>query len=97
MKPSLWVILILGVAFTLVTFVVARNQVYSQEQDLRSDLKKRVETLAESLQENVEPFVQRRAASQLSPVVDRSVGLRSFILKHDGVAFESTIANDFSS
>ena len=70
-KLSLRVILILGVAITLVTFVVARNQVRSEKQGLRSDLEKRVETLAESLQETVEPVVQRGAASQLSPVLER--------------------------
>jgi hypothetical protein len=71
MKLSLRVILILGVAITLVTFVVARNQVRSEKQGLRSDLEKRVETLAESLEKTVEPVAQKGAASQLSPVVER--------------------------
>jgi len=71
MKLSLRLILILGVAITLVTFVVARNQVRSEKRGLRSDLERRAETLAESLQETVEPVVQRGAVSQLGPVVER--------------------------
>jgi hypothetical protein len=71
MKPSLRLILILGVAITLVTYVVARDQVRSEMRGLRSDLERRAETLAESLQETVEPVVQRGAASQLRREVER--------------------------
>ena len=71
MKLSLRLILILGVAITLVTYVVTRNQVRSEKFGLRSDLERRAETLAESLQETVEPVVQRGAAPQLRRVVER--------------------------
>ena len=71
MKLSLRLILILGVAITLVTYVVTRNQVRSEKVGLRSDLERRAETLAESLQETVEPVVQRGAAPQLRRVVER--------------------------
>jgi trehalose 6-phosphate synthase len=71
MKLSLRLILLLGVAITLVTYIVARNQVRSEKLGLRSDLERRAETLAESLQETVEPVVQRGAASQLRRVVER--------------------------
>jgi len=71
MKLSLRLILILGVAITLVTYVVTRNQVRSEKLGLRSDLERRAETLAESLQETVEPVVQRGAAPQLRRVVER--------------------------
>jgi trehalose-6-phosphate synthase len=71
MKLGLRLILILGVAITLVTYVVARNQVRSEKLGLRSDLEQRAETLAESLQETLEPVVQERDTPQLRRVVER--------------------------
>ena len=71
MKLNLRLILILGVAISLVTFVVAQNQVRSEKRGFRSDLVRRAETLAESLQETVEPVVQSGAASELRLVVER--------------------------
>jgi hypothetical protein len=59
MKLSLRLIPILAIAITLVTFVVARNQVRSEKRGLRADLERRAEILAESLQETVEPVLQR--------------------------------------
>jgi len=71
MKLGLWLILILGVAITLVIYVVARNQVRTEKLGLRSDLERRAETLAESLQETVEPVLQRRDTPQLRRVMER--------------------------
>jgi trehalose 6-phosphate synthase len=71
MKLSLRLILILGVAIALVTYVVARNQVRSEKLGLRSDLDRRAETLAESLQETLEPVVQERDTPQLRRVMER--------------------------
>src|SRR6202035_952753 len=53
MKLSLRLLLILGVAITLVTSVAAQNQVRSEKRGLRSDLEWRAETLSESLQKTV--------------------------------------------
>src|SRR5467141_1257884 len=71
MKLSLRLIPILAVAITIVTFSVARNQVRSEKQGLRADLERRAEILAESLQETVEPVLQKGSMSQLRRLVDR--------------------------
>src|SRR5260370_35684946 len=71
MKLSLRLIPILAVAITIVTFSVARNQVRSEKQGLRADLERRAEILAESLQETVEPVLQRGSTTQLRRLVER--------------------------
>ena len=71
MKLSLRLIPILAVAITIVTFIVARNQVRSEKRGLRADLERRSEILAESLQETVEPVVQKGSTSQLRRLVER--------------------------
>src|ERR1700687_2797610 len=79
MKLSLRLIPILAIAITLVTFVVARNQVLSEKRGLQSDLERRAEILAESLQETVEPVLQRGATSQLRRIVER-FGNREYLV-----------------
>jgi len=71
MKLSLRLIPILAIAITIVTFIVARNQVRSEKQGLRADLERRSEILAESLQETVEPVVQKGSTTQLRRLVER--------------------------
>src|SRR5258708_13390551 len=71
MKLSLRLIPILAIAITIVTFIVARNQVRSEKQGLRADLERRAEILAESLQETVEPVLQRGSTTQLRRLVER--------------------------
>ncbi len=71
MKLSLRLILILAIAITIVTFLVARSQVHSQKQGLRADLERRAEILAESLQETVEPVLQEGSTIQLQRLVER--------------------------
>ena len=71
MKLSLRLIPILAIAITIVTFIVARNQVRAEKQGLRSDLERRAEILAESLQETVEPVLQRGSTNQLRRLVER--------------------------
>jgi len=71
MKLSLRLIPILALAITLVTFIVARNQVRSDKLGLRADLERRAEILAESLQETVEPVLQKGATIQLRRIVER--------------------------
>jgi trehalose-6-phosphate synthase len=71
MKLSLRLILILALAITIVTFVVARNQVGSQKQALHADLERRAEILAESLQQTIEPVLQEGSPIQLGRLVER--------------------------
>src|SRR5215475_10763738 len=71
MKLSFRLIPVLAIAITLVTFIVARNQVRSEKQALRADLERRAQILTESLQETVEPVVQSGATNKLRRVVER--------------------------
>ncbi len=71
MKLSLRLILSLVIGITLVTFLVARNQVRSEKRGLRADLEKRAAILAESLQEIVEPALDRGSHDQLRRIVER--------------------------
>ncbi|MGA8220244.1 MAG: trehalose-6-phosphate synthase [Candidatus Acidiferrales bacterium] len=71
MKLSLRLILLLVAGITLVTFLVARYQVRSEKRGLRADLERRAAVLAESLQEIVEPALERGSHDQLRRVVER--------------------------
>ncbi|MBZ5698706.1 MAG: trehalose-6-phosphate synthase [Acidobacteriia bacterium] len=71
MKLTLRLIPILAVAITIVTFIVAQNQVRSEKRGLRADLERRAEILAESLQETVEPVLQWGSVDQLQRIVER--------------------------
>jgi trehalose 6-phosphate synthase len=71
MKLSLRLIPILAMAITIVTFIVAGNQVRSEKRGLRANLERRAEILTESLQETVEPVLQRGSVDQLRRIVER--------------------------
>ena len=71
MRLSIRLILFLVVGITLVTFLVARNQVRSEKSGLRADLERRAEVLAESLQEIAEPAMERGSRDQLRHIVER--------------------------
>jgi alpha,alpha-trehalose-phosphate synthase [UDP-forming] len=70
-RLSLRLILFLVVGISLVTFFIARNQVRSEKRGLRADLQRRAEILAESLQEIIEPVLQRSSPPHLRPIVER--------------------------
>jgi alpha,alpha-trehalose-phosphate synthase [UDP-forming] len=70
-KLSLRLILFLVLGISLVTFVVARNQVRSEKRGLRADLERRAEILAESLQEIIEPALEKGSRDQLRHIVER--------------------------
>ena len=71
MRLSLRLILFLVVGITLVTFLVARNQVRSEKRGLRADLERRAGILAESLQEIIEPALERGSRDSLRRIVER--------------------------
>ncbi len=72
MKLSLRLVFALVASISVVTFVIARNQVVAEKDSLRADLERRGEVLTESLQETVEPALERRdAQAQLRRIVDR--------------------------
>ena len=70
MKLSLRLIASLVFSISLLTFLVARNQVRSQKSGMRGDLARRAEVLTESLQETVEPVLQK-GPTQLRRIVER--------------------------
>ncbi|HKV04895.1 MAG TPA: trehalose-6-phosphate synthase [Candidatus Acidoferrales bacterium] len=71
MRLSLRLILFLVVGITVVTFIISRNEVKAEKQGLRTDLERRAEVLAESLQEIVEPALNRGSRAQLRHIVER--------------------------
>jgi alpha,alpha-trehalose-phosphate synthase [UDP-forming] len=71
LRLSLRLILLLVVGVTVVTFLVARNQVRAEKRGLRDDLQRRSEILAESLQELVEPALGQRSHVELRRIVER--------------------------
>ena len=71
MRLSLRLILFLVVGISLITFFISRNQVRSEKRGLRADLQRRAEVLAESLQEIVEPALQKSSQPQLRRIVER--------------------------
>ena len=71
MRLSLRLILFLVAGITLVTFLVARNQVRGEKRGLRADLERRAGILAESLQEIIEPALERGSHDQLRRIVER--------------------------
>jgi trehalose-6-phosphate synthase len=70
-RLSLRLILFLVVGITLVTFLVAWNEVRFEKRGLRADLERRAGILAESLQEIVEPALERGSRDQLRRIVER--------------------------
>lgn len=71
MRLSLRLILLLVAGVTLVTFLVARSQVRAEKRGLRTDLERRAEILGESLQEIIEPALDRRSHQYLRRLVER--------------------------
>ena len=56
---------------SVVTFIVSKNEVRWQKRGLRADLERRAEILAESLQEIVEPALEKGSREQLRHIVER--------------------------
>ena len=71
MRLSLRLIISLVVGMAIVTFLIARSQVRSVKLGMRTDLQRRAEVLAESLQEVVEPALAKHSHEQLRNIVDR--------------------------
>ncbi len=71
MKLSLRLIAYLVVSISLVTFVVASNQVSAGKQGLRNDLSRRARVLTESLQETIESISPKDSRTQYPHIVQR--------------------------
>jgi sensor histidine kinase regulating citrate/malate metabolism len=70
-KLSLRLILFLVAGITIVTFFVSKNEVRAEKRGLRTDLVHRAEILSESLQEIVEPALEKGSREQLRHIVER--------------------------
>jgi len=71
MRLSFRLIVSLVVAVTLVSILFAFYQVRTDNRTRRTDLEKRAQVLAESLQETVEPLFARGAKANLQRIVER--------------------------
>jgi trehalose-6-phosphate synthase len=71
MKLSLRLILFLVAGMSVITFIVSKNEVRWQKRGLRADLERRAEILSESLQEIVEPALEKGSREQLRHIVER--------------------------
>jgi uncharacterized membrane protein affecting hemolysin expression len=71
MKLSIRLILFLVAGITVVTFIVSKNEVRWHKRGLRADLERRAEILSESLQEIVEPALEKGSRDQLRHIVER--------------------------
>jgi alpha,alpha-trehalose-phosphate synthase [UDP-forming] len=71
MRTTLKIVLPLIISVVVVSLFFAAYQVRTRKRDLRNDLSRRAEILAESLQENVEPLLDRAPEKNLQRLVDR--------------------------
>src|SRR5712664_188450 len=71
MRTTLKIILPLIVSVAAVSLLFAAYQVRTEKRILRNDLSRRAEILGESLQENVEPLLERGQEKSLQPLVER--------------------------
>ena len=69
MKLSIRLILFLVAGITIVTFVVSKYEVRWEKRGMRADLVRRAQILAESLQEIVEPVLEKDSREQLRRIV----------------------------
>jgi alpha,alpha-trehalose-phosphate synthase [UDP-forming] len=70
-KLSTRLILLLVAGVTLVTYVIARNQVRSEKRGLRTDLERRAAILSDSLEEIIQPSLEKGSLEQLRRTLDR--------------------------
>src|ERR1700735_2324602 len=71
MRLSIRLILFLVAGITIITFIVSKYEVRSEKRGMRADLVRRAEILAESLQEIVEPALEKGSREQLRHIVER--------------------------
>jgi len=71
MRTTLRIVLPLIVSVALVSLLFAAYQVRTEKHGLRDDLARRTEVLGESLQENIEPLLERGQERNLQHLVER--------------------------
>ena len=63
------------ISITLVAFLFAFFQVRSEKHALRSDLERRAEILAESLEDSVQPLLEGQSWESLQHLLNRGITL----------------------
>src|SRR5712664_198969 len=71
MRTTLKIILPLIVSVAVVSLLYAGYQVRTEKRNLRNDLVRRSSVLAESLQESIEPLLDRASGKNLQRLVER--------------------------
>ena len=71
MRTTLKIVLPLIISVAVVSLLFAAYQVRTEKRILRNDLSRRAEILGESLQESVEPLLDRAREKNLQRLVDR--------------------------
>lgn len=100
MKLSLRLILFLVVSVSAATFVVSRSLVRAEKDRISSDLIHRAETLADSLQEAIEPALQHASHPRLQQIVDRFsnrehlLGIAIYGKENNPVVVSANLRND---
>ena len=89
MRTTLKIVLPLIISVALISLLFAGYQVRTEKRILRNDLSRRAEILGESLQESVEPLLDRARGKNLQRLVDR-FGQREHL---KGVAVYDTDGN----
>jgi alpha,alpha-trehalose-phosphate synthase [UDP-forming] len=103
MRTTLKIVLPLIVSVAAVSLLFAAYQVRTEKRILRNDLSRRAEILGESLQENVEPLLDRPSDKNLHRLVERFgqrehlKGVAIYTASGDVVAITAGIAPSFQS
>jgi alpha,alpha-trehalose-phosphate synthase [UDP-forming] len=103
MRTTLKIVLPLIVSVAAVSLLFAAYQVRTEKRILRNDLSRRAEILGESLQENVEPLLDRTSEKNLRRLVERFgqrehlKGVAVYDTAGNALAITGGIARDFQS
>ena len=103
MRTTLKIVLPLIVSVAAVSLFFAAYQVRTEKRILRNDLSRRAEILGESLQENVEPLLDRTSEKNLRRLVERFgqrehlKGVAVYDTAGNALAITGGIARDFQS
>jgi len=77
MRTTLKIVLPLVVSVAAVSLLFAGYQVRTERKNLRTDLARRAELLAESLQESIEPQLKNESVARNARFNEWSTGLRN--------------------
>jgi trehalose 6-phosphate synthase len=103
MRLSFRLICALVAVLTLVSLAFSYFQLRSEKRNLRQDLQRRAQILAESLQESVEPVLEKRSRRTLQQLVERFgnrehlAGIAIYDPRENPIAITSGLSKRFST